>query len=403
MANVRPKDLIAGTPTNTAALIFDSGAVVRKCTPTGVVDAAIPLASQAEAEAGTDNVKRVTPLRVAQAVESQALDPLASTSGASLIGNLGGGTVQDAIFTKGPLSPVAGSVAQIAYERMNGDDPAGLGGYWTQNIYWDHVVSRTFTEAQTPVGVPDQSQSATFVPVAYNDGSETQVVAITPFAVAKVSGTKTFAGNPIVTADNGLDNLKVCIYEFDAIVPPDCEVVEGNGIIINAFNIRYPGAAILIGNGGFAGGYFDVGVLIQEGVGQTAFAVSAFELDVGLDLSQPTFSRTAILLGYGPERGIEFGALGSGTSPQIYGETGGLLTVHLGANNLFAIKKNDLSANLMVVDNGGNLELAGTVNIPSSFSSSSATAGAATALPATPSGYITVKIGGTNRKIPYYA
>lgn len=83
---IRPKDLPAGTPSNTAALIFDSGAVVRKATPGLIVDAATPLASQAEAEAGSNNVNRMTPLRTAQGVSAQVIVPLAADSGGNMMG-----------------------------------------------------------------------------------------------------------------------------------------------------------------------------------------------------------------------------------------------------------------------------------------------------------------------------
>jgi hypothetical protein len=50
----------------------------------------------------------------------------------------------------------------------------------------------------------------------------------------------------------------------------------------------------------------------------------------------------------------------------------------------------------------GPTQLDGTLTLSSITSTSSATAGVASALPATPQGYITVNINGTNRKIPYY-
>lgn len=72
MAEIRPKDLPAATTvTNSAALVIDNGLTVEKSTPLQIVDAGVPQASQAEAEAGTDNTKRVTPLRVAQYVTAQ--------------------------------------------------------------------------------------------------------------------------------------------------------------------------------------------------------------------------------------------------------------------------------------------------------------------------------------------
>ena len=71
MATIRPNDLpAAGSVGSGNAIIIDDGATVEKATPAQVVDAAIPLASQAEAEAGTNNTKRVTPLRVSQAIDA---------------------------------------------------------------------------------------------------------------------------------------------------------------------------------------------------------------------------------------------------------------------------------------------------------------------------------------------
>lgn len=70
MPAIRPEDLPStGTVNNTAALIVDTGSNVVKATPQQVVDAARPLASQAEAQSGSDNSKMMTPLRVKQAID----------------------------------------------------------------------------------------------------------------------------------------------------------------------------------------------------------------------------------------------------------------------------------------------------------------------------------------------
>ncbi|MBL4858968.1 MAG: hypothetical protein JKY36_07225, partial [Erythrobacter sp.] len=92
MAVIRPSDLPAApSVSNSDEFAVDTGAAVQKATPGQIVDAAIPLASQAEAEAGTDNDKRVTPLRVKQAIDalgvSQAvLSSTALGDGAALVG-----------------------------------------------------------------------------------------------------------------------------------------------------------------------------------------------------------------------------------------------------------------------------------------------------------------------------
>lgn len=92
MATIRPLDLPAALSVSTTdALIVDKGSAVEKATPAQVIDAAIPLASQAEAEAGDNNEKRVTPLRVKQAIDALGVSEtrLAATGtgqGASIVG-----------------------------------------------------------------------------------------------------------------------------------------------------------------------------------------------------------------------------------------------------------------------------------------------------------------------------
>jgi hypothetical protein len=69
MGTIRPAELPAAASVNpAAAVIVDDGSSVERATPLQVVDAAIPLASQVEAEGGSNNVKRMTPLRVKQAI-----------------------------------------------------------------------------------------------------------------------------------------------------------------------------------------------------------------------------------------------------------------------------------------------------------------------------------------------
>lgn len=67
----RPNDLPPGTPSASVAMAFDNGAQVLRGTPTQVVDAATPLASQVDAETGTGNGNRMSALRVSQAIAAQ--------------------------------------------------------------------------------------------------------------------------------------------------------------------------------------------------------------------------------------------------------------------------------------------------------------------------------------------
>lgn len=74
MADKLPSDLPAASSINAASdvLIVEQSGTVRKTTPAAAADAAIPIASQSEAQVGSDNAKRMTPLRVKQSIAAEA-------------------------------------------------------------------------------------------------------------------------------------------------------------------------------------------------------------------------------------------------------------------------------------------------------------------------------------------
>ena len=67
-----------GTPNGSSLLAMDNGITMQKTTVKKVVDAGAPVASQAEAEGGTDNDKRMSALRVKQAIAAQVGVTIAS-------------------------------------------------------------------------------------------------------------------------------------------------------------------------------------------------------------------------------------------------------------------------------------------------------------------------------------
>lgn len=81
MADIRIKDLPLATggtaPTGTDAVAID-GLTTRKTTITSLGEVAVPIASQAEAEAGVNAVKRMTPLTAKQSIASEVGVTLAS-------------------------------------------------------------------------------------------------------------------------------------------------------------------------------------------------------------------------------------------------------------------------------------------------------------------------------------
>jgi len=83
MVDIRPKDLPAAIlPLRTGdAVIVDQGADgVRQTNPISFTDSVAPVATQSEAQTGTDNTKRMTPLRTKQSIASEVGVTLASSS-----------------------------------------------------------------------------------------------------------------------------------------------------------------------------------------------------------------------------------------------------------------------------------------------------------------------------------
>lgn len=103
MATIRPADLpAADNVPSGAAIIVDTGSTVQKATPEKIVDAAAPLASEADAISGVGNNNRMSALRVKQAMDANLATTaaLASTDpgkGAGMVALPQGGTVSDAI------------------------------------------------------------------------------------------------------------------------------------------------------------------------------------------------------------------------------------------------------------------------------------------------------------------
>jgi len=83
MVDIRPKDLPpAILPLRTGdAVIIDQGADgVRQANPISFTDSVAPVATQSEAQTGTDNTKRMTPLRTKQSIASEIGVSIASNS-----------------------------------------------------------------------------------------------------------------------------------------------------------------------------------------------------------------------------------------------------------------------------------------------------------------------------------
>lgn len=74
MADILPRDLPAAGPIDAEndVIIIQQTGTVRQTNPSDIVNEANPVATEAEAQAGTDNAKRMTPLRVKQSIAAEA-------------------------------------------------------------------------------------------------------------------------------------------------------------------------------------------------------------------------------------------------------------------------------------------------------------------------------------------
>lgn len=133
MADIRIKDLPLATggtaPIGSDAVAID-GSSTRKTTITALGDVAVPVASQAEAEAGINAVKRMTPLTVKQSIASEVGDTLASAAQ----GALADSAIQPSSTR---LLPSGGTTGQALLKSSNTDYATAWGsvGDMTKSTY----------------------------------------------------------------------------------------------------------------------------------------------------------------------------------------------------------------------------------------------------------------------------
>jgi hypothetical protein len=322
---------------------------------------------------------------------------LAASGGAALVGRSGGGTVADGIFLAGRAVPIAGSKMQI--DRLIDsaafplEDEAGI---WAGPVVTRVGLNGTFGPGQGGANAP----TASLFVMANNDGSSGDVCALIADSVARSNSSVVFGAN-IIARSTGLTGVKLVGAEID--VEPsagDSGLAAGSGgLFINMFSKALPGPAMQ--TGGVGGGTFNNGIVLG-GLAPNAAGVaisSTGSADSLINSTAGTFTTAAVLLGSGATKGVKW----AGDGGSIYFDGTNRREVLPAGGSLIWRNPTD-TASLASIDSGGNfrLEGGGTVYFESSQSSISATAGA-NALPSNPVGFITVSIGGTIRKIPYYA
>lgn len=173
------------------AFILDTGAAVQKATPAQIVDSAIPLASQGEAEAGVNNVKRMTPLRVKQAIDAQAISvaALAAADSSNLINFTPSGT---------------GAATRTVYNRL--DQYIQVGDYDTLQDALDEAA----TSGKVLLGEPG-GEIEIDEPLVWERAAKADMQAMTIKPSATFSGSEMiqFTNTLGTTSDPMLNNLRL--------------------------------------------------------------------------------------------------------------------------------------------------------------------------------------------------
>lgn len=156
-------DTLLGRVINTTGLAIGGGDMTVNRT------ISVPVASQAEAETGTENAKAMTPLRVAQAIANRLRVRNIAVSGLAT----GGGSL-DADRTIGV--PVASQAeAEAGIDNTKAMTPLRVGQYvwtWFQTRLVDSVASTSTTGAATPNAVKQANDNAnTRVPQSRSIGT----------------------------------------------------------------------------------------------------------------------------------------------------------------------------------------------------------------------------------------
>jgi hypothetical protein len=246
MAIFRPNQLPAATTplSPTDLVVVDQGvAGVNAADPQDVVDAAAPVASLAEAEAGADNTKRMTALRTKQSIASEVGVTIASKAqgdkadsavqparqiiaGAGLTGggdlsadrtlNVGAGTgitvnaddVSLSATTISRLLPAAGTTSQVLQKASNTD----------YDVAWATVSAAT---------------AVSYAPQTLTSGEQLQ--ARTNIGLSNVDNTSD-ANKPISTATQTALNLK---QNISTLAFGQCQLTLASGnLSLGRFNGR---------------------------------------------------------------------------------------------------------------------------------------------------------------------
>jgi hypothetical protein len=206
-----------------------------------------------------------------------------------------------------------------------------------------------------------------------------------------------FGGNLAVYSSGGANNYKLQGLEIDLLPQAGTVWAVGGGVVLNVFTMQSAGPAFYFE--GLSGGKWSTGIqagnLSDNGAG----------LSPAPDISG-TLPRMGTLIDSGAATYvIDFMKINNAHKIRWAGTAGSDAKIYMSNTDKWRHVMG--SGDIEYRDNAdANTVLAigtdGKLKHPSGLSATSATAGAQT-LPANPAGFLIQSVGGTDRKIPYYA
>jgi hypothetical protein len=341
-----------------------------------------------------------------EALEAYILGLLAAPNGAALIGYTptdSGGvtTVNDRLQLLDGVSATATATDNTVKGAVNAYRDASAVSGGSSAIVNTNIFARTVSGAAetslewTATFVLDNYSAVSDNVAMYAQGNKRSTGAT--WAAVVEAKDFTNAADPAA----GLVGLEVDIFANGTDANNrriGIDIVAGKGVAGGATSQTYAGIRIVPFALSTANASYVNGILMQ-GDHTTALNLSCSGIwgiymsgskAVGIDLSAGTHSQAAIRIK--EKESIQFD--GAGTSELVYDSTISLPGLYYGFNDVAVAG----------FSNSGNVFVSDTVWWTSGATATTVgAAGGASALPATPTGYVKIRIEGTYYKLPYYA